>query len=57
MKWSATFDEQGNVILTPDTPETRRELAQTLDDFHNGRLQGDGVRVAPVSLAARENAK
>jgi hypothetical protein len=48
MKWSAKFDENGKVTLTPDTPETRHELAQTLEDFHSGRLQPANGQVRPV---------
>lgn len=38
-KWTANFDRDGSVTLTPDTPETRRDLEQTLHDFHSGRLR------------------
>lgn len=39
MKWDAKFDPDGNVTLTPDTPETRRELAQTWADMHSGNAK------------------
>jgi hypothetical protein len=44
--WTASFDADGKVTLTPDTLETRRALSETLDDFHSGRLQ---VAIPPLT--------
>jgi hypothetical protein len=47
MKWTATFDADRNVTLTPDTPETRADLARTLADLHTGRLEIERVEFLP----------
>lgn len=36
--WSADFNEDGTFSITPDTPATRADLANTLHDFHSGNL-------------------
>lgn len=55
MKWSAKFDATGFVSIEPDTPETRRDLAQTLHDFHGGHAEVDEEKThwtAPLPVTA-----
>lgn len=43
--WTANFDEDGNVTLTPDTPETRADFNDTMHGIATNRFEG--VRVVP----------
>lgn len=45
MPWTATFDEDGNVTIQPDTPETRAEFHRTMYGIAAGEY--DGVRPVP----------
>lgn len=38
--WTATFDEEGNVTLTPDTPETRADFNLTMRCVFENRYAG-----------------